>query len=59
VKSELRQEMIASEERLTKKIEASQEETIDVLSEVIHKGFNMQEERIRGIEEQLDIPHKN
>lgn len=59
VKSDLRQEIQASEERLIQKIAASQEETIDVLSEVIHTGFNKHEEQIRVIEEQLDIPHKN
>jgi hypothetical protein len=59
VKSDLRQEIQASEERLTQKIAASQEETIDVLSAVIHTGYNMHEQRISAIEEQLDIPHKN
>ncbi len=61
VKSELSQEIKASEERLTQKIEASQEETIDVLSEIIHKGFNMHEERIATLEEHAGIqnPNKN
>ena len=48
----------AFEEWLIQKIETSQEETIDVLSKVIHKEFNMHEERMRAIEEQLDMPHK-
>jgi hypothetical protein len=52
-----KEEFRASEERLTKKIEASQEDTIEVLSEVIHTGYNMHEKRISAIEEQLDIPH--
>ena len=55
---ELKAVLKASEERLIKKIEASQEETTDVLSKVIHKEFNMNEERMRAIEEQLDMPHK-
>ena len=55
---ELKAVLKASEERLIKKIEASQEETTAVLSKVIHKEFNMHEERIRAIEEQLAMPHK-
>ena len=52
-----KEEFRASEERLTKKIEASQEDTIEVLSEVIHTGYNMQEKRIKAIEDHLDMPH--
>ena len=61
VKSDLRQEIQASEERLTQKIAASQEDTIDTLSEVIHKGFNIHEERIATLEEHAGIqnPNKN
>lgn len=59
VKADLRQEIKASEERLTQKIAASQEDIIHVLSAIIHKGFNMHEEWIRAIEEHLDMPHKN
>ena len=53
------EEVAAAEKRLTQKIAASQEDTIHVLSEVLHTGYNMHEERIRAIEEQLDMPHKN
>jgi hypothetical protein len=42
---------------LTKKIEVSQEEAIDALSEVIHTGYNMHEEHIKAIEVHLDMPH--
>ena len=54
-----KEELKATEERLTKKIEDSQEATIDVLSEVIHTGFNMHEERIKHLEDQAEQPHKN
>ena len=42
LKHVIREEIKASEERLTKKIEASQKDTIHVLSEVIHTGYNIQ-----------------
>lgn len=47
----------AAEERLTQKIDASQEDTINVLRELIHTGYKMHEQRIRQMEDQLDIPH--
>ena len=53
----VREEVQAAEQRLTKKIEVSQEDTINTLSEVIQTGYSMQDERIRAIEEHLDIPH--
>ncbi len=55
----IHEEVAAAKIRLTQKIAASQEDTIHVLSEVIHTGYNMHEKRIRASEEQLDIPHKN
>ncbi len=44
-----RHELKASEERLIKKIEDTQEDTINVLSKLIHTGYNMHEEGIRAI----------
>ena len=49
----------ASEERLTKKIESELEDTINVLTEVIHTGYTMHEERIKQLEDQAEQPHKN
>lgn len=43
-------------ERLDKKIDTSQEKTIDILSELIHAGYNLHEKRIKGIEDHLHIP---
>jgi len=57
VKSELRQEIKASEERVVQKIDSSQEDTIEVLKELIHTGYEMHEERIKKIEDDLRIPH--
>ncbi len=47
----------AAEERLTKKIDASQEDTINVLKELIHTEYEMHEQRIRKLEDDLSIPH--
>ncbi len=58
-KDELKAERKASVERLIKKIEDTQEDTINVLSKLINTGYNMHEEQIRAIEDHLDIPHKN
>ena len=52
-----KQAIEASEKRLIQKINESQEDTIKVLSDLIHTGYNMHEERIARIEEHLDIPH--
>ena len=50
----------ASEERLTKKltqkIEDSQKDTIDTLTALIHTGYNLHEERIQRIENELSLP---
>ena len=43
-------------ERLDKKIETSQEKTIDILSELIHAGYNLHEVRIKKIEDHLQTP---
>jgi type II secretory pathway component PulL len=47
----------AAEERLTQKIDASQEDTINVLRELIQTGYEMHEKRIRKLEDDLSIPH--
>ena len=40
-------------QELKQSIEQSQEETIEVLSALIHTGYNMHEKRIKNIEEKL------
>ncbi len=58
-----KEELKASEERikteLKQAIDKSQEDTIEALSEVIHTGYNMHEERIKHLEDQAEQPHKN
>jgi len=49
VKKELRAEF-------KKAIERSQEETIEVLTDVINEGHNLHEKRIKRIEKHLDLP---
>lgn len=44
------------EEKLSLKIIASQEDTIDAVSDIINTGFNMHEMRIKRIEEHLALP---
>ncbi|MEK7517492.1 MAG: hypothetical protein AAB583_02990 [Patescibacteria group bacterium] len=44
-----------TEKRLEKAIVKSQEETIEVLSALMHTGYNMHEKRIRKIEDKLQI----
>ena len=62
-KEALKAEIQASEERVKTElkgaIEKAQEETIDTLSELIHTGFDMHEERIKALEDQTEQPHKN
>ena len=49
-----------SEERMIEKIEISQKDTIDTLSELIHTGYDLHENRIQRIEEELKLsPLKN
>lgn len=53
----LRQEFIgkieATEEHLQKKIDDSQADTIDILSALIHTGYNLHEKRIKNLEKML------
>lgn len=44
-----------AEQKLEKAIVKSQEETIEVLSDLIHSGYNLHEKRIRKIENKLQI----
>jgi hypothetical protein len=44
-------------ELVNKKIEQSQQDTIDVLSELIHTGYGLHDERIKKIEEHLKTSH--
>jgi len=46
-----------SEERVTKKIDDSQKDTIETLSELIHAGHALHEKRIKELEERVDIIH--
>lgn len=41
---------------LTKKIQGSQADTIEVLSDLLHTGYNMHEERIQRVENELHLP---
>ena len=41
---------------LSKKIDKSQEETIEVLSELITTGYNSHEKRIKRVEDHLHLP---
>lgn len=43
-------------EVLNKKIDRSQEETVEVLSELITSGYNTHEKRIKKIEDHLQLP---
>jgi chaperonin cofactor prefoldin len=43
-------------EVLNKKIDNSQEETIEVLSELITTGYNSHEKRIKRVEDHLHLP---
>lgn len=52
---QLGEELIQTEQRLGKAIIKSQEETIEVLSDLIHAGYNLHEKRIRKIENKLQI----
>lgn len=44
------------EKKLSKKIEISQEDTINVLSELMHTGYEMHEIRIKRLEDELELP---
>lgn len=43
-------------ELVNKSVEQTQEETIEVLSELITSGHNMHEKRIKKIEDHLQLP---
>jgi hypothetical protein len=42
---------------VNEEIEGTQEDTIHIVSKLIHAGYNMREELTRAIEEHLDMPH--
>ena len=44
-----------TEQNLGKAITKSQEDTVEVLSDLIHAGYNLHEKRIRKIEDKLQI----
>jgi archaellum component FlaC len=44
-------------QELTQSIKQSQEETIESLSSLVHSGYNLQEKRIKKIEDHLQIPN--
>jgi hypothetical protein len=54
-KKEIAQEIASSEKRLTKVIRESQEDTIEVLSELMNRGFNMHKKRFQTIEKHLNL----
>ncbi|HSW97244.1 MAG TPA: hypothetical protein VLF89_05450 [Candidatus Saccharimonadales bacterium] len=43
-------------ELINKRVEKAQEETIETLSELIGTGYDMHENRIKKLEEHLNIP---
>ncbi|HVB20312.1 MAG TPA: hypothetical protein VNG51_00015 [Ktedonobacteraceae bacterium] len=59
IRKVVKEEITASEKRVIKtietKIDESQEDTIKVLSELIHAGHNDHEERLTIVEEKLHI----
>lgn len=59
LRTEFKKEIKASEKRLEKKIDASQEDTINILTDVIETGYNMHDKRIAIIESHLNLSHKN
>lgn len=56
----LRKEMKANKEELKKDlketIKKSQEDTIEVLSQLFHEGHNLHEKRIKRVEDHLHLP---
>ena len=46
----------ASEQRLEEKIKESQEDTVEVLSALMHTGYDLHEERIQRVEDELNLP---
>lgn len=46
----------ASEKKLIKKIDDSQKDTIEVLMDAIHTGYNMHDKRIKRAENELGLP---
>ncbi len=49
----IKQEII---EEVSKKIDASQRDTIDTLTALIHTGYNLHEVRIQRLEDELNLP---
>jgi len=45
-----------SEQELKQTIAKNQEDTITVLSDLIHSGYDMHEKRIRNLEKRLPLP---
>lgn len=43
-------------ESLEKRVEQTQQETIEILSELINTGYNLHERRIKKIEDHLNFP---
>jgi hypothetical protein len=60
VDKSIEKEIQASEERLTeklgKRIDDSQKDTIDTLSELMHSGYGLHEKRIQRLEGELNLP---
>ena len=43
-------------QELSNKLEQSQQETIEALSDLIHTGYNLHEKRIKQLEKQASLP---
>lgn len=54
-RKELKKELKKFEEKLTEKIDLSQKDTIEVLTALIHSGYNLHEVRISRLEEKLNL----
>lgn len=43
-------------ELVNKRVEQAQEETVNVLSDLIHTGYNLHERRLKKVEDNLKLP---
>jgi hypothetical protein len=53
---EMMQEVKNAEKKLSAKIKASQEDTIEALSDVVNTGYTLHDERIQRLEDKVGLP---
>ncbi len=53
IKQDFKQELTAAKQQLSEEINASQEDTIEVLSALIHTGYDLHEKRIERLENSI------